>query len=278
MFSRVWLRDATGVGQGFVQLCGLLLLTILPLGEAAANPACPRPIEVAYYDFGVLYQPDTASGVDPDLIHELARRTGCVFQERYLSRVLIWKLLETGELDMTLSGVPTPERERFAVFAPYLRSNNQLLSSTSLGVRTPLQFLQNPTLRLGVVRGYRYGEGWDDWIESLRQQGRIEEAPEMGKLVELLLARRIAAFPAHPFVAMPMLKRDSRLQGYTQYAWFAQSKPVHGGLVFSKQRLPPETIAYLSQTLEGMRREGLVRRIFARYMTDAEAAQFQLGN
>jgi hypothetical protein len=43
-----------------------------------------------------------------DVIQEITRRTGCVFESRILTTAEIWPKIENGDLDMTTSAIPTP--------------------------------------------------------------------------------------------------------------------------------------------------------------------------
>ncbi|MDP1357576.1 transporter substrate-binding domain-containing protein, partial [Klebsiella pneumoniae] len=64
-------------------------------------------------------------GVDKDLVDALAQRSGCKLSTVVDSRARIWDQLARGTLEITTSGVATPERERIAEFWPYFRSRNR---------------------------------------------------------------------------------------------------------------------------------------------------------
>jgi hypothetical protein len=98
---------------------GLGLAAATAFGASAqgvVQPVC-GPYEVTLYEFGSLYYRNGQGqrvGIDPEVLEEVARRTGCVFHTRLDSRVRTWALMAANRLDMTVSGVPTPERLLFA--------------------------------------------------------------------------------------------------------------------------------------------------------------------
>ena len=75
------------------------------------------PYTLTFYEFGSLYYRDQSGayvGIDRDVVDELARRSGCVINGKIDSRVRTWARLADGNLDMSVSGIATPEREEFA--------------------------------------------------------------------------------------------------------------------------------------------------------------------
>ena len=102
----------------------------LHVNAAAATPC--GSYKVAFYDHGALnslHADGRWRGIDTDIVEELARRSGCQLALVLESRVRIWAMLESGQLDMTVSGIATPERQAYANFIPYLASRNYILLS-----------------------------------------------------------------------------------------------------------------------------------------------------
>ena len=148
-------------------------------GTVAGAGEC-GPYQVTFYEFGSLYYKDEAGnfvGIDKDVIDELGRRTGCRFQGVLDSRVRTWAHMADGTLDMTVSGVATPEREAFAEFIPYSNSRNFLIVRPELAekVLSLRAFTADKRLRLAVVKSFKHGNTLDVWIDALRAQGRVDE-------------------------------------------------------------------------------------------------------
>ena len=143
--------------------CMLLAVTACLAGSAAA--ASCGPYTVAMYEHGALYyrSGEQWAGIDKDIVDELARRTGCELRMTRDSRIRIWTMLKDGTLDMTMSGISTPEREGFARFTPYLQSRNMLLLRNEVArhAATLEQFAAQPELKIAVIKGFRHGATYD---------------------------------------------------------------------------------------------------------------------
>ncbi len=110
------------------QVLAGLLLVLCGLGDAiAGGPDCSRPFTLALHDHGLLYSLDTDSGIDKDFADELIRRSGCEIRVSLMSRARIWKLIESGALDFSLSGIANEERNQYASFAWYFSNKYYLL-------------------------------------------------------------------------------------------------------------------------------------------------------
>ena len=64
------------------------------------------------------------------------RRSGCIITTSVMPRARIWQLIESGALDFSLSGITTPDRERFAAFAWYFSNPYYLLVRQDSGLLT----------------------------------------------------------------------------------------------------------------------------------------------
>jgi polar amino acid transport system substrate-binding protein len=132
--------------------CGLALAAALFGPAAKAAPPAPAPApcgpyKLAFYAYGLLYFTDAQgrpAGIDKDIVDELARRTGCVFEPVVESRVRIWDQLQRGAIQITLSGNPTPAREAFAEFVPYAQSRYFVLMWREAAARISRLFWPTP--------------------------------------------------------------------------------------------------------------------------------------
>ena len=259
----------------------LLLLTCLGAAgvHAAPSTVCPQPITVAFYDLGVLYNPKTKTGLDLDVVDALMKRIGCAYVPEFDSRIRTWTRMADHRLDMTVSGIATPEREVFADFIPYFWVRNHLVTvADERHPTSPEAFARNPALRVGVVKSYRHGAGWDEWLDTLRKQGRLEEASDTHSLVNLLRAKRIAAFPAHLAVVADLRERYGLQAEVAALPWFATSPKIDGSLVLSRTRLPVELRQTMRQEIAKMRDDGTLLAIYRKYFSEKNAREMLQGN
>lgn len=256
------------------RFCLGLLVLLCSWGPLQAASPCPsRPVTVAFYDLGVLYNPQNGNGLDRDVVEALFRRLGCPYTADFQSRVRIWNMLADGQLDMSVSGIPSPERLKFAYFIPYFHVRNQLiyLADTPMP-STPAQALARDDFRLGVVKSYRHGPGWDAWIDELRARGRVEEVADTRILIRLLKGRRITAFPVLPPVLADLGQRyDLDPASVRHTHWFLSQPKIEHGLVLSRQRMPLSAVRAMEQVMAQMRNDGTLLKIYRRYLPEPTA-------
>ncbi len=256
----------------------LALLTCLLPASAAAGSPCGN-YQVAFYDHGALNARQADGhwrGIDTDVVNELARRTGCRLTLVLESRVRIWSMLQAGRLDMSVSGIATPEREVFARFIPYLVARNSVLLSSEVDpqVQSLAALAADPRYRVAVVKGFRHGPVLDAWLNALRAQGRVYQAADFSGVMRLVKNARVHAIVALETSWRP-LRADTGAAGLRVMDW-AQPEPVVGSLVLSRARIPDATAARLGESLDAMRRDGTLEAIFARYMGAETAATMLL--
>ena len=104
----------------FNALIATLLATMTAIAAAAPFDCDSKPIRLAFYETGSFYffENGRATGSDKDIVEELTKRSGCRFDTQLVMRARIWADLASGDLDMSVSGIQTPERDQLASFAP----------------------------------------------------------------------------------------------------------------------------------------------------------------
>lgn len=253
----------------------LLLLTLLtlstlsglPTAARAAEPAC-GPFTVSLYDFGRLFYRDAqgrGQGVDKDLVDALAQRSGCKLSTVVDSRARIWDQLARGTLEITTSGVATPERERMAEFWPYFRSRNRAVvrAAQALQWASLADFLADRPRRVAVVKGFRHGQSIDAFLDQMRAEHRVDEVASFEAAYRVLIAGRVDLIFGHPF-NMPGLEAGMAAP-VTLLDWAPQDE-VQGCLVVSTSRVGVADRQRLQAALKSLLRDGSVDTILARHI------------
>ena len=256
--------SAWGLG---VALGMLLSCAVLPARAATANveekrPDCSRPLSLALHDHGLLYSADTGVGIDKDVADELIRRSGCKVHVSLLPRARIWQLIENGALDFSLSGISTPQREKFAAFAWYFSNKYYLLVRRDAQVASLDDFQRNEALQLGVIRSFRYSDSANRLVDLMAEQRRLTQSSGLPALFTALLAGQVQAMIIEPFDASAIAL--ARLREATQVIEFGDP-PVPHGLIMSRQSLPESEQRKWRGLVETMRRDGTMQRIFEKY-------------
>jgi polar amino acid transport system substrate-binding protein len=257
---------------------GILRIAVLAVGVALGANAwgadkfpCPKdPITMAFYESGAMYH--EGKGLDIDLYETLKQRTGCSFRTSERPRARIWKEMESGQLDMATSAIGTPEREKFAHFVYYLRQKNMVLAGKSMpaDMASTDQFLANPTLKWGVVRSFKHGPYYDDFVARLHANGRSTEAVDSVELLRMLKLDMVPGVLSVPLVYRHLLT-DAELSAVRVLDWKKDDSGDKLGLIFSKARFSESEVQQWREVIDGMRRDGTMLRLLSKYLPPAEA-------
>lgn len=245
------------------------LLALLMLVLQAQAWAC-GPYSLAFYEYGALYfrtEDGRWDGIDRALVDELARRSGCRFDTRLESRVRIWAQFAAGQLDITVSALSTPERERMAELLPYIRSRQYVLMRPELAdtLASASAFTADATRTLLVVRGYVQTPTLQAWVDELRALGRVVEAPDQPSAMRAFKAGRADALilGANSLAAA---RRNDRAFARFAALSFAPQEHTVGALALSRERVAEADRALLRRTLQEMQRDGSLDAIKRRFL------------
>ena len=229
---------------------------------AAAGPDCSRPMTLALHDHGLLYSVETGAGIDKDVSDELIRRSACKISVSVMPRARIWQLIESGALDFSLSGITNEEREKFASFAWYFSNKYYLLVRKDTGVDKLADFDSAPVLKLGVIRGFRYGTNANRFADKLDKERRVSYSTGLEPLYKILVMNRIQGMIIEPF-DYPALEVN-KIKELTTILEFDDPSVRHG-LIMSKKAIAPEEQEKWRTLVNAMRSDGTMLRIFEKY-------------
>jgi polar amino acid transport system substrate-binding protein len=254
-------------------LSACLLLLLLPTAALACGP-----YRLAFYEYASLYHRDADGqyrGIDKDLVEELARRSGCRFETALESRARTWALLASGGLDITVSALSAPERERLVELVPYLQSRRVVLLQNRAVPATADAFLADATRRLLMVRASRDGPQMEALLSQLRERGRIVEAPDQPSALRAFKAGRADALLIGVTSLALTRRQDPDFNDYDSAVW-APAERVVGALALSRERVSEADRALLRSTLLAMRRDGSLDAIIRRHLGDKLAQAIRL--
>ena len=233
-----------------------------PSASASQPPDCSRPLTLGLHEHGLLYASQTGEGIDKDVAEEMSRRSGCHLTLTMLPRARIWQLIESGALDFTLSSITNAQRERFAAFAWYVSNKYYLLVRRDAGVHSVAEFRRKRSLRVGLIRSFRYGEKANAFVDALESEDRVSYAGSLDPLYTILMDDGIQAMIIEPF-DFPVIA-GAQLKAQTTILDFGDP-PVPHGLVMSRKSLSPAQQQAWRDVIQAMRNDGTMRRIFEKY-------------
>jgi polar amino acid transport system substrate-binding protein len=238
--------------------------------QQKAGPACPaRPITLGVFEFGNFYR--AGGGLDKDVADQMAARSGCKIELRTMLRGQIWRELQAGNLDMTLSAVATPERTTFAWAAPYLWIKNKVIlrKDVDAKVHSIGDFIAASNLRVGVARGHYIGKSYGEFVAQLRNIARVEETGSTEQLFSMFKAGRFQAIVGTQLVYSSYLKEDqARVED-----WDPAGPRYAVNLLISKKNFSQDESKHWADLMKTMVRDGTMLRLLERYTPSDDAAK-----
>lgn len=253
----------------FLRLALGLLFCLPPLAQAA-GPDCSRSYTLALHEHGLLYNASSRSGIDKDVADELIRRSGCHVEISLLPRSRIWKLLESGNLDFSLSGITNEERERFAAFAWYFADKYSLIVRKDAAVQSLAEFEKRSDLKLGGILSFRYSDTINQLVDALDREGRLIGSYDYDALYQNLRQGRTQAIIIEPFDYSDL---DKYQVGKLVRIMETNDQPTPHGLIMSRKTISPEQQERWREIINSMRRDGSMLKIFRKYFNRDEAEQ-----
>lgn len=246
------------------------LALLLACATAGAQAACQRELSVGISElgFGAYLQDGQWQGMAPDLIAELARRSGCKLKLAPRPRARVLLEFEQGQLDIITSAMQAPDRDRVGHFLPYAYAELDLVFNGDAPPRTLDELRQRPEAKLGVVRGVRVGR-LKEAVDAMLASRQAEYSPDFDNLVAKLNAGRLQA-AIIPNVIHAKMRRDGVLPANAVTVDLQESPPEVIGLYLNRANLGAEDVQLLQRHLDAMRREGWVQASYGRYVSEAE--------
>lgn len=260
-------------GLGFALALELLLALLAPASVAA--PKCPnRPVRIAHVELG--YYLHDGQGLEAELRDELARRSGCRFESLAMPRARSLIELQAGHVDMTLSAVPSAERERMAWFLPYQNGKNYVLMRADTPASlNAVDFVRDHRLRWGQVRGIPPGPDYDLLVNELTHQRRVEYVTNLTSLFGMFRLARVDAVLATPMVYRQQFSA-AEFRKLRRFDWSGSTRSFPVGLLLSRANFDETDAREWAMLLDGIRKDGTLLRMFQRYLPADEAAAHML--
>lgn len=243
------------------------------LASPALRAACARPYRVGVSPLGwaVFEQDRKLHGYVPDVIRELAARSGCALNLEMRPRARVLLEFSRGELDVLTSAQATPERDKLGQFLPFGASELDLVARDSVprDIISLEQFVAQPGLTLGLVRGVILNPRMDALIERLRAQGRLELAADFDNLASRMAVGRFDA-SIYPSAIHSKQLHDGLLPAGLRVIDLPESSPFAIGFYLHWEKVAEADRQLLLQALRELVQEGRIEAIYRRYLSAEE--------
>lgn len=245
---------------------------VAALAALPAAGACERQftVGVAELGWGLYRERGELRGVVPELLAELARRSGCTFVMEVRPRARLVADYQAGVVDIITSSYRTPERESAGQFMPYAYTEMDMVLADTVpkAVDSAERLIAEPGLVLGSVRGNYGGEAVAEVLNRLTTAGRLELASDFENLTARLEAGRFSA-GAYPAIIHSKFFKDGRLRGF-RVVRFGRTQPDTIGLYVNHSRVTSADRERIAAALQSVVKAGGVRKIYRHYLTAEE--------
>lgn len=246
------------------------------LGSASAQAACSRVINVPVAAIGlsVLVQGEAVSGIYPDLLRGLSDKDACTFALTAVPRARLEVLFETGRADLLIPASKTPKRDTLGTFVALVQNRALLLSIQSKrpAIGSVRELLDHPTLKVALVRGFDYGQAYQDMVTALGQQGRLILEVDALSVARLLKAGTADVTIMAPTILAGAVQGDERVREMVDKLRMETLDELPwgtSGVYISNTAVSAADRAVLQDALERAARSGDVWKSFQRYYSPA---------
>ena len=253
--TSVRLRDSVrfplpGLQRSAILAAGMVL-------AVAAHGACSRPINVPLSATGksVVVDRGNLTGVYPDFFNSLSTRSGCVFTLSAMPRSRQELLFRAGQVDVLAPASRSPERDKSGYFVPLIHIRAELISNQKIvgDVHSVAQLLSSSKLRVGVVRGFDYGNTYQRMLAELERQGRLVVDVDAVAIGMLMKAGLVDATVMSPSIFAGSVESDARVSDlfpHLHYLALDDMPWSESGLYLSKASLSASDAQALKDIFE----------------------------
>ncbi len=253
-----------------------LVLALAALACAGAHAGCSRVIQVPVAAIGlsVIVNGDNISGIYPDLLRGLTDKEGCNFAFSAVPRARLEVMFETGRADLLVPASKTPKRDALGTFVGLVQNRPLLLSLQSRRptIGSVRELLEQPGLKVALVRGFDYGQAYQDMVNVLGQQGRLILEVDALSIARLLKAGTADVTIMAPTILAGAVQGDERVQDMADKLRMETLEELpwgSSGVYISNSSVNPQDKTALRDALERAARSGDVWKSFQRYYSPA---------
>jgi polar amino acid transport system substrate-binding protein len=252
------------------------LVALAALAASGAQAECSRVINVPMSATGlsVLINGDAVSGIYPDLLRVMSEKEKCTFAMTAVPRARLEVLFETGRADVLIPASKTPKRDALGTFVALIQNRALLMSIQSKRppIKTVQELLDQTSLKVALVRGFDYGQPYQDLITALGQQGRLILEVDALSVARLLKAGTVDVTIMAPTILAGAVQGDERVRDMVDTLRMEPLEELPwgtSGVYLSNTSLSPADKTELLEAMGRAAKSGDVWKSFQRYYSPA---------
>ncbi|WP_170211686.1 substrate-binding periplasmic protein [Rhodoferax bucti] len=239
-------------------------------GASAAHCSRAVQVPVSATGYSVVIEGQSVRGIYPEMLKSISDKENCRFAMTPVPRARLEKLFETGKADMIVAAQRSTHRDEFGVFVPMVRSRATLISLDD-AQRAPFKNFQelvdHKEARLVVVRGYDYGSGYQDLIDTLSHDNRVVFEVDPQAVGRLLKSNPGDVTIMVPTILYGAMQEDPRLRDQLDKLRIEPLDNLVWGEsgVYLAKAMEPGLFKYLLAAMQRAAQSGTVHKGFASY-------------
>lgn len=245
---------------------------------ASEKFGCAKPVRVGLYEMGILYSNETKKGADKDVAEILSQKTNCPAEFIVLPRARIWQMLERGELDMTLSAIANPEREKFAAFFPYVLAENYAILDKSLhrikSLEDMMSIPKEARINVGIVRSFAYGKEIDEFIKRAVERGIVIEFADLNDLYQAIEKNQVK-ITFGSLEALQVFVNRPKVKDHIIVRSIMKDK-IPANVALSRKNFTDAQLNAWNEVVTGILKDGTVRKAFKQYVPEKIYSDFSI--
>lgn len=209
----------------------------------------------------------SVKGLDVEIVRAVFKRLG---QDIDLVE-LPWKRhvnnIKDGRTDIAASASKTTEREEFASFSDPYRTESVVMyirkEDNGKYKFKKLKDIIGTNFSLAVVRGYYYGEEFEELMKTPEFQKHVQEVNDNQLAQRQLVRKRVDGFLEDPIAATIELRAEGI------YDEVMEHMPIYSDdiyVMFSKKSTSEDLIKKFNESLAQIREDGSYQKIFDKYL------------
>ena len=207
------------------------------------------------------------TGLDLDLIQLILSKTkyDIQFKEMPWKRQLV--SIQQGKIDMLAGASKTNEREAYSLFSDAYRRETMVMyirhGETKKYIFRQLKDLIGSGFRLGITRGYYYGETFSELSKTPVFINQLSIVTRDAQLYKMLLGKHIDGFLGDTVNVATNLRKEGLLNKVEIYPLPVYSSDIH--VMFSKKSVSPEMVKAFNKSLADLKSAAIYRKILNKY-------------
>ncbi|WP_092943417.1 ABC transporter substrate-binding protein [Roseateles sp. YR242] len=208
-------------------------------------------------------------GVYPELLRKISTETGCHFDFSVVPRARQEAMFGSGSADLLVPATRTSQRDVRGDFIAMARARPVLISllSDRPPVESMRELAERRELRVALVRGFDYGEAYQQLVHSLREQRRLVLEADPVAVARAMERGMADVTLMTPSIFAGTLMQETRTRAMLERLRYEPMSELGWGEsgVYLSRHLPAHDREVLTEALERAARTGTFWKVLQRH-------------